>query len=158
MLSPPIIIRLSIADVAVMLSIPSGTINAWRNRGVIAELGVSRGENQARQYGVGDMIVLAVMRDLTAGPMAIGAAVAAEIARECLDIFIGGRLGDYDPDTLLVVQARAGFAKTEVVTASELAGHLADWRAKNRQTLCTRLEFIDLRLIALRVWAKFATY
>jgi hypothetical protein len=160
---PPPDLKLPIGEVAALLGVPGQTINWWRNSGLFTDLGESRGEKKSRLYRFSEAVVLAVMRDLTSPPANLGAELAAYVALRSVAAFLGeagyaGPVG-VGPDGLFyAVKAGAGVASHEAVASRDVAGYVAEWRRENRHSKLTRLEFVDIRQIALRVSAKIVRH
>jgi hypothetical protein len=155
----PLTLKLPINEVAALLGTPAQTINWWRNRGLFTDLGESQGEKKARLYRFNEAVILAVMRDLTNGPANIGAEFAAQVAIQAVADFLG-EAGYEGPDgvapdgLMFVVKAGNGIAQLDAVASRDVAAYVAQWRRENRRIRFTRLELIDIREIALRVYAR----
>ena len=154
MAEPRFDLELPIGDVARALGIRAITINMWRHRGLLPELGEYQGEKKARRYGFREIVALEITRSLSTELPFMLAGSAAAVAMQCAGelLMYNGRI---PPGSLFVVEPGNMQAASKLVLADELSERLKAWATQHNRT---RLELIDLRQVALRVGAKLARY
>src|SRR3954454_18787474 len=84
MAEPRFDLELPIGDVARALEIRAITINMWRHRGLLPELGEYQGEKKARRYGFAEIVALEITRALSTEQPLILASSAASAAMWCV--------------------------------------------------------------------------
>src|SRR4051794_38287228 len=123
MAEPRFDLELPIGDVARALEIRAITINMWRHRGLLPELGEYQGEKKARRYGFVEIVALEITHSLSTELPAMSASSAAAVAMFCAGELLAFK-GRIPAGSLFVVEPGNMQAPAKLILADELPERL----------------------------------